>query len=178
MTDALDVTTPEGRQRAQALIDDMELHRKAAVWCNEPYVERLIEQDRIVCAIATAALEALSEHMKECLSRREPPSEGGISEEERARVERFRDENAVQQVEGDAMGYSTAFHAEALWVCDLVQRLAVPPSAPTRSNTPERSTIRCADGALPDGETCPQCGAPRAPSGIGGGTWVHFPVKE
>lgn len=33
----------------------------------------------------------------------------------------------------------------------------------------------CPEGLLPDGERCPRCGGPRAPSGIGGGTWVHFP---
>lgn len=33
----------------------------------------------------------------------------------------------------------------------------------------------CPDALLPDGETCPRCGGPRAPSGIGGGSWVHFP---
>ncbi len=32
---------------------------------------------------------------------------------------------------------------------------------------------RCPDGLLPDGESCPRCGGPRAPSGVGGGTWVH-----
>lgn len=85
------------------------------------------------CPYRYCRVIALVQRLVESPSRSEQPSEGGISEEERARVERFRDENAVQQVEGDAMGYSTAFHAEALWVCDLVQRLAVPPSAPTRS---------------------------------------------
>lgn len=31
----------------------------------------------------------------------------------------------------------------------------------------------CVDGLLPDGEICPKCGEKRAPSGVGGGTWVH-----
>jgi hypothetical protein len=34
---------------------------------------------------------------------------------------------------------------------------------------------KCPDGLLPDGETCPRCGGNRGPSGIDGGTWVHFP---
>lgn len=40
----------------------------------------------------------------------------------------------------------------------------------------EAVTERCVDGQLPDGETCPSCGGNRAPSGIGGGTWVHTKV--
>ncbi len=32
----------------------------------------------------------------------------------------------------------------------------------------------CPDGLLPDGPICPRCGKNRAPSGIGGGTWVHW----
>lgn len=36
-------------------------------------------------------------------------------------------------------------------------------------------TLNCEDGQLPDGPVCPSCHGPRAPSGIGGGTWVHFP---
>jgi hypothetical protein len=32
----------------------------------------------------------------------------------------------------------------------------------------------CPDAQLPDGETCPRCGGNRAPSGVGGGSWVHF----
>lgn len=35
----------------------------------------------------------------------------------------------------------------------------------------------CPDNLLPDGETCPRCGGPRAPSGIDGGSWVHFPRR-
>jgi hypothetical protein len=31
----------------------------------------------------------------------------------------------------------------------------------------------CPDGLMPDGTTCPGCGCKRAPSGIGGGSWVH-----
>lgn len=33
----------------------------------------------------------------------------------------------------------------------------------------------CPDAVLPDGPTCSRCGGPRAPSGVGGGSWVHFP---
>lgn len=32
----------------------------------------------------------------------------------------------------------------------------------------------CPDGLLPDGVVCPRCGKRRGPSGINGGTWVHF----
>lgn len=32
----------------------------------------------------------------------------------------------------------------------------------------------CPNGLLPDGEICPRCGGPRAPSGVDGGSWVHF----
>lgn len=31
----------------------------------------------------------------------------------------------------------------------------------------------CPDALLPDGEICPRCGGKRAPSGVGGGSWVH-----
>lgn len=34
---------------------------------------------------------------------------------------------------------------------------------------------RCPDALLPDGPTCPRCGGPRGPSGVDGGSWVHFP---
>jgi len=37
---------------------------------------------------------------------------------------------------------------------------------------------KCPDGLLPDGECCPRCGGRRAPSGIDGGTWVHFEPAE
>lgn len=33
----------------------------------------------------------------------------------------------------------------------------------------------CPDALLPDGDVCPRCGGPRAPSGVDGGSWVHFP---
>lgn len=32
----------------------------------------------------------------------------------------------------------------------------------------------CPDGLTPDGPICPKCGGRRGPSGIDGGTWVHF----
>lgn len=43
--------------------------------------------------------------------------------------------------------------------------------------------LKCPDGLLPDGETCPRCGGHRAPSGVDGGSWVHFvpgddPIEE
>jgi hypothetical protein len=34
--------------------------------------------------------------------------------------------------------------------------------------------VECPDGLLPDGDICPGCGKRRGPSGIGGGTWVHY----
>lgn len=36
----------------------------------------------------------------------------------------------------------------------------------------------CPDALLPDGPVCPRCGGPRAPSGVGGGSWVHFPHES
>lgn len=32
----------------------------------------------------------------------------------------------------------------------------------------------CPDGLSPDGAVCPRCGKRRGPSGIDGGTWVHY----
>ena len=40
---------------------------------------------------------------------------------------------------------------------------------------PMETAGACPDGLTPDGEVCPRCVGPRAPSGIDGGTWVHFP---
>jgi hypothetical protein len=40
------------------------------------------------------------------------------------------------------------------------------------------SNTKCPDGELPDGPVCPKCGEPRLPSGVDGGTWVHFPIKN
>jgi hypothetical protein len=40
----------------------------------------------------------------------------------------------------------------------------------SRVDVPEK----CPDGLLPDGEVCPRCKGRRGPSGIGGGTWVHY----
>lgn len=33
---------------------------------------------------------------------------------------------------------------------------------------------QCPDGLTPDGEICPRCGGRRGPSGVDGGTWVHY----
>lgn len=33
---------------------------------------------------------------------------------------------------------------------------------------------KCPDALLPDGPVCPRCGGERAPSGVDGGSWVHF----
>jgi hypothetical protein len=38
----------------------------------------------------------------------------------------------------------------------------------------ENDGICCPDALLPDGEICPRCGKTRAPSGAGGGSWVHY----
>jgi hypothetical protein len=35
----------------------------------------------------------------------------------------------------------------------------------------------CPDAQLPDGDVCPRCGGPRAPSGIDGGSWVHVSTR-
>lgn len=37
--------------------------------------------------------------------------------------------------------------------------------------------MNCPDALLPDGEVCPRCGGPRAPSGVGGGSWVHVSTR-
>jgi hypothetical protein len=36
----------------------------------------------------------------------------------------------------------------------------------------------CEDALTPDGDSCPRCGGPRAPSGVDGGSWVHFPQRR
>jgi hypothetical protein len=51
-----------------------------------------------------------------------------------------------------------------------------PVDAPREPAPAGRDT--CPDAQLPDGPTCPRCGGPRAPSGVGGGSWVHFPAPE
>jgi hypothetical protein len=57
-------------------------------------------------------------------------------------------------------------------VCHQCQRpQPCPVHAPAGRDT-------CPDAQLPDGPTCPRCGGPRAPSGVGGGSWVHFPAPE
>lgn len=42
----------------------------------------------------------------------------------------------------------------------------------------EDETVECPNNLLPEGEICPRCGGPRAPSGVDGGSWVHFPRKD
>lgn len=39
----------------------------------------------------------------------------------------------------------------------------------------QKASAECPDDLTPGGPTCPRCGGPRAPSGVGGGSWVHFP---
>lgn len=36
----------------------------------------------------------------------------------------------------------------------------------------------CPDALLPDGPVCPRCGKRRGPSGIDGGSWVHYWPEE
>jgi len=33
---------------------------------------------------------------------------------------------------------------------------------------------KCPDGLTPDGPVCPRCGGRRGPSGVDGGSWVHY----
>lgn len=33
---------------------------------------------------------------------------------------------------------------------------------------------KCPDALLPDGDKCPRCGGRRGPSGVDGGSWVHY----
>jgi len=35
-------------------------------------------------------------------------------------------------------------------------------------------TDKCPDDLLPGGDWCPRCGGERAPSGVDGGSWVHY----
>ncbi len=34
--------------------------------------------------------------------------------------------------------------------------------------------VECPNNLLPDGPVCPKCGGRRGPSGIDGGSWVHY----
>ncbi len=36
------------------------------------------------------------------------------------------------------------------------------------------ATEKCPNALLPDGPVCPRCGGRRGPSGVDGGSWVHF----
>jgi hypothetical protein len=38
----------------------------------------------------------------------------------------------------------------------------------------KREQSKCPDGLLPDGPVCPRCGGNRGPSGVDGGTWIHY----
>jgi len=33
---------------------------------------------------------------------------------------------------------------------------------------------KCPDNLLPGGPVCPRCGKRRGPSGVDGGSWVHY----
>lgn len=67
----------------------------------------------------------------------------------------------------------------------------LPPQAAPKSSPPasgakhsaappaqEEQPKGCPDALLPYGPVCPRCGGPRAPSGVGGGSWVHFPHES
>lgn len=54
-------------------------------------------------------------------------------------------------------------------LCEIMRRRFTP-AEPVQAPASEA----CPDGLLPDGPKCPRCGGNRAPSGVGGGTWVHF----
>lgn len=49
-----------------------------------------------------------------------------------------------------------------------------PKAAPAVSQAQPLQSERCPDGLLPDGPTCPRCGGKRGPSGVDGGSWVHY----
>ena len=42
------------------------------------------------------------------------------------------------------------------------------------ADSAEPAPEKCPDALLPDGPTCPRCGGRRGPSGIDGGSWVHY----
>lgn len=58
-------------------------------------------------------------------------------------------------------------------VLEAIQK-KTPPDVPTNLHGPDLA-VGCPDALLPDGPVCPRCGSPRAPSGVGGGSWVHHP---
>lgn len=72
-----------------------------------------------------------------------------------------------------AFPWLCAAHREAAWRLALADEQRAKREAWLRSPPPESAD--CPDALLPDGEVCPRCGGPRAPSGSGGGSWVHFP---
>jgi len=43
-----------------------------------------------------------------------------------------------------------------------------------RTKHPFVPSIVCPDDLLPDGAICPRCGGLREPSGVNGGSWVHY----
>ncbi len=38
----------------------------------------------------------------------------------------------------------------------------------------ETGADKCPDNLTPDGQVCPRCGGRRGPSGVDGGSWVHY----
>jgi len=54
------------------------------------------------------------------------------------------------------------------------QRKELTPVQISAARKKEPKEQQCPDGLLPDGEICPDCGGRRGPSGVDGGTWVHY----
>lgn len=53
----------------------------------------------------------------------------------------------------------------------------MPPEAYEELEKALKGEGECPNGLLPDGPTCPRCGGKRAPSGVDGGSWVHFEAE-
>ena len=56
--------------------------------------------------------------------------------------------------------------------------IASRPKSPAVAKVVPIRKEECPDALTPDGDICPRCGGPRAPSGVDGGSWVHFPRKS
>jgi len=69
-------------------------------------------------------------------------------------------------------------HEEVLIAIQYLEKLidSRPKSPAVAKVVPIRK--ECPDALLPDGDICPRCGGPRAPSGVDGGSWVHFPRRS
>ncbi len=47
-------------------------------------------------------------------------------------------------------------------------------SAACRQKAKRKIKVECPNALLPDGPICPRCGERRGPSGVDGGSWVHY----